>query len=210
MIRHTRMLGASTLALLFTAFGAAPALAQVCMGFPTQPGQHALAMSFNTLTGGERYGAEGNLNLLNEFALFAGVGIEDSDIEEVGSTTSAGVGAAILSQDLGEMLGGDMVACPNVSLLFADVDNTDLYSIPVGLGFGTSYSLGTQGDMGFHPYLIPSLVVNFGGEETDTDFQFSLGANVDFDNRFYVGGAVNRIFIQNADSEFQLALGLTF
>jgi hypothetical protein len=197
----------SLLTLLLLA--ATPAFGQMCVGFPTAPGEQALALNFNTLTGGNRYGIDGNVNFADEFSAFGGVSINDPDPENVDNSTSVGVGAAFFATTLGGEDGAGIQACPTASLVFADTDNTDIWSVPVGVGFGTSYQLGESGNTTLQPWILPAIAFSH-FEETDTDFQISLGANVGIGERFFVGGTVNRVFVEGADSEFGIQAGLTF
>lgn len=192
-------------------FAAAPAAAQSCIGFPAdQPGEVAVALAFNTLTGGERWGFEGDYNMHNDFSVFGTVGVTDPEAADVENATYVGVGGAFFAGTITNALNQSIVGCPTVSITFADVEDTEVYSVPVGFGVGTSMQLG-EGDNQLHPYVLPALVYTDAGEETSTDFQFSLGANVTWGNTgFYAGGSVNRVFVENADSEFAFRVGFVF
>jgi hypothetical protein len=204
MMRNCLKVLATGLGLL--AYNGTDAMAQVCAGFPTVSGQAAAALTTGHLTGSSSFGVEAGFNLPNDFAVFGGVQHNPGTLEGMSGATSAGIGGSYQSPALSALVPLAQV-CPMVSVNAANVQDLGVLSIPVGVGFGTTATVGTLSVM---PYAVPQLRFMTGMGDVTSDFLLSFGTLIGFGDRFYVGGSVNRIFVEGADSEFGLKLGVTF
>lgn len=190
----------------FSLVSATESEAQVCVGFPTAGGQMAAAFVANFPTGGNMLGGEVNWNLTGPLAAFVGVTYNDPDTGD--SYTSLGGGVAFDFPALTAALPAGISACPTVSVVAADVGDTEVLSIPVGVGFGTTLALGEAG-LSLSPYVVPQVrfVTGDGG---DTRFMLSGGALVNITPSIYAGATINRIFVEGEDSLFGLKIGVVF
>jgi hypothetical protein len=204
MVRNCLKVLAAGLGLL--AYNGTDAMAQVCAGFPTASGQAAAALTTGHLTGSNSFGVEAGFNLPGDFAVFGGVQHNPSNLDGISGATSAGIGGSYQSPALSALVPLAQV-CPMVSVNAASVQDLGVLSIPVGVGFGTT---ATVGGMSVMPYAVPQLRFMTGAGDVSSDFLLSFGTLIGFGDRFYVGGSVNRIFVEGADSEFGLKLGVTF
>ncbi len=188
---------------------ASPAVGQLCVGYPTAPGQKAVAMNVGTLTGGDRYGLDANVNLADGFSAFGGFTATQLEGRSVGTSVSVGVGVALFATRFGGTSGEAFQGCPTASLVMPRTDDPDTWRMPVGLGFGTSYPLGAEGTTTLQPWILPAVVFSR-LDHADTELELSLGANVGVGQRFFFGGSVNRVLLERADSRFALRAGLIF
>jgi hypothetical protein len=190
-------------------FSATDGDAQVCVGFPTGGGQMAAAVTANFPTGGNMFGGEFNYNFQGPLSAFLGLVYTDPDIGD--SRTSVGGGVAFELPALTAALPGGISGCPTVSVVAADVGDTNFLTIPVGVGFGTTLALGEAG-LSLSPYVVPQARIRTGSDiDTDVSFLLSGGALVNITPSIYAGGTVNRVFIDTGnDSEFGLVVGVVF
>lgn len=191
----------------FSLFSAAEADAQVCVGFPTSNGQMAAAFTANFPTGGNTIGGEFNYNFDAPLSAFLGLGYTDPDVGD--AVTSVGGGVAFDFAPLTNALPAGISACPTASVVVADVDDTGVLVIPVGVGFGTTLPLGETG-LSLSPYVVPQARFVTGLDDASTRFQLSGGALVNITPSIYAGATVNRIFVEGTDSEFGLKIGVVF
>jgi hypothetical protein len=194
----------------FSLFSASESEAQICVGFPTTGGQMAAALSANFPTGGNMVGGEFNYNFAAPLGAFVGVTYNNPDAGD--ATTSLGGGVAFDFPVLTQALPAGIVACPTAAVIVANVEDTGLLSIPLGVGFGTTLALG-EGGLSLSPYVVPQLRIRTGGEgvETTTGFLLSGGALINITPSIYAGATVNRVFVEAGDdSLFGLNIGVTF
>lgn len=195
---------AATAALTF----AGTASAQICAGFPTMDGQASLAAVVNFPEDLDEFGVEGSYNLAGPLALNAGYLRTDAG----DATANSFTGGA--SFDITSMVGpqpASISLCPVASFTYTNFgDDLSAYTVPVGLGFGTSLPIGATSQL--QPYVIPQLVLgrlNLGGESSDWENDFGLrgGANVTF-GQFFVGAEVNTLFVDGSDAVFGVKGGI--
>jgi len=156
-------------------------------------------------TGGNTFGAEAGYNFAGPLSTFAGFTIDTSGADDV---TGIGGGVAFEVPAIAAMLPVGIQACPTASIRFANIDATDAYSVPVGLGLATT--LGLDGALSLSPYVIPQVAFLRGDGDNDTFFMLDAGALVGLGGNFYAGAQINRAFRQTADSVFGLKIGATF
>jgi hypothetical protein len=192
----------------FSLLGATQSQAQACIGFPNTAGQVAVGVTSSFPTGGNTFGAEAGYNFAGPLAAFVGFGIFSPDAEGASDITSLGGGVAFDLPALAAVLPAGLQTCPTASFVFDDLDQTDAYSIPIGVGFGTSLGIGDG--LAFNPYVIPQLNLYRSPDSNSSDFLLELGGLVTIGNTFYAGATVNRFFVENAESVFGIKLGARF
>lgn len=193
------------LAGAFGLFGATQGEAQVCIGFGNAPGQLAVGLTTSFPTGGNTFGAEAGYNFAGPISAYAGFTVDTRGDDDV---TGAGGGVAFQVPALTAALPAGIQACPTVAIRFANLDVTDQYSIPIGLGLGTT--LGLEGAVTVSPYVIPQLSIFRGPDTSDNFFLLEAGALVGLLNNLYAGVQVNRVFREEADSVLGIKVGVTF
>lgn len=190
---------------------AGTASAQVCAGFPTMDGQFSLAAVANFPEDIDEFGVEGSYNTAGPIALNAGY-IRNS----FGDDASANTFQVGVSFDVTSLEGPAPAAislCPTVQFgytTYSESDDATGYTVPVGLGFGTSLPLGATTQL--QPYVIPQIVfgkLDVDGLDNDWENEFGLraGANVTF-GMFFVGGEVRKIFEEGNDAVFGVKAGI--
>jgi len=184
---------------------ASDADAQACVGFGNTAGQLAVGLTTSFPTGGNTFGAEAGYNFAGPLSTFAGFTIDTRGDDDV---TGIGGGVAFEVPAIGAMLPGDIQTCPTASIRFVDIDFTDAYNVPVGIGFATT--LGLDGALAVSPYVIPQVSFFRGPGVDDTFFMLDAGALVGLGNNFYAGAQINRAFRQGEDSVFGIKIGATF
>lgn len=188
----------------FSLFGATEGVAQSCIGFGNGPGQVAVALTTSFPTGGNTFGAEAGYNFA-PLSAYAGFSVDTSGEND---RTAAGGGVALEVPGLAAALPIPVQACPTAAIRFDNIDVTDAYSIPIGLGLGTT--LGVEG-LSLSPYVIPQLSIFRGaGGARDNIFLLEAGALVGLPANFYAGVQINRLFREEADSVLGLKAGVTF
>jgi hypothetical protein len=185
--------------------GATQSEAQVCVGFPNAAGQLAVGLTTSFPTGGNTFGAEAGYNFAGPLSAFAGLTVDTRGDDDV---TGLGGGIAFEVPAIGALLPAGIQACPTVSIRFTDIDVTDAYAVPIGVGLGTT--LGLEGALSLSPYVIPQLALLRGPDDDDSFFMLDAGALVGFAGNFYAGAQVNRSFRQGGDSVFGIKVGVTF
>jgi hypothetical protein len=207
-VPHLPFALAAAVTLLATANEAA---SQVCIGFPTARGQTAAALTLGFPAGGNDIGVEVGHHRQGGVSAFGGVTLSRPD--EGDGVTSIGAGAAFSVPELRAALPVGLFSCPVVSVAVATgggagADN--VVSVPLGLGLGTIVPLGPT--MTLSPYAVPQIRWRSEGGETRTDPLVEAGAIlVGFAGpRIYVGGTINRIFVEEAASVFGIKAGLIF
>jgi hypothetical protein len=211
------MMSAATcirMAVLAGALASAPAAeaaAQVCIGFPTARGQTAAAATVGFPAGGRELGVEAGHHAPAGYSVFGGVTRSRPDAGD--GVTSIGGGAAFSVPELRAALPLGLFSCPVVSVAVASgagPDGGNVVSVPVGLGLGTIVPLGPT--MTLSPYAVPQLRWRRARDETSANLLVGGGAIlVGFAGpRLYLGGTVNRVFVEEAASIFGLKIGLIF
>ncbi|MBA4158041.1 MAG: hypothetical protein H0X65_11265 [Gemmatimonadetes bacterium] len=200
------LVGATVAAL--GAINVSSADAQVCIGFPTFGGQAAAAVTTSFPAGGNSLGGEFGYNAVGPLSLFGGASVRQFNEEGVADVTSAGGGIALEVGAIDAALPAGISACPVVAVRFPNIDDTDTYRIPVGLGIGTT--LGMNGALSLSPYVIPQLSFLRSPGVTGRDFAVEAGALLNLGRVLYLGATVNRLFLDEEESIFGLKVGATF
>jgi hypothetical protein len=193
----------------FSLFSISESQAQACVGFGNTAGQVAAAFTTSFPTGGNAFGVEAGYNFVGPLAVFGGISVNRPDSDLVEDFTSAGAGVAFDLPALGAVFPIPVQACPTVAIRFANIDVTDFYSIPIGIGFATTLPVGEA--LALSPYIIPQINLFRGpGGAGRSDFLLELGALLGFAGNFYAGANVNRLFLEEAESVFGLKIGVVF
>lgn len=185
---------------------AGSAQAQICAGFPSSDRGFYFGGRADFPEALDSFGVEANYNASGPLGIYGGldvVSVEDLDDSDVNVFH---VGAAFEIASLGAMIGPQVSVCPNVEVQFSDEDDSGTV-IPVGLGFGAS--LGTPG-VAIHPYVNPQLVIiNTGGDNSETETEFGVRGGVMLGiGMFSVGAELNQIFIDESDPVFGIRFGV--
>jgi len=184
--------------------------AQICVGFPTSPGQFSAAVNANFPTGGNQFGFDASYNLEAPLSVYAGIIHDDREVGP--SVTSLGGGVAFEVAALTDALPAGMSACPTVALNLATAEGLDnVLSIPVGVGFGTTLALGET--MTLSPFVIPQFRWTASTDDVDASTDWLLSGGVilgGFLGPMYAGATVNHIFVEGADSVLGFTVGITF
>lgn len=197
-------------AMLFAAAAtvalAGNAQAQICVGFPSSDRGFYFGGRADFPEALDSFGVEANYNASGPLGIYGGldvVSIEDVDDSD---TNVFHVGAAFEVASLGAMIGPEVSVCPNVEVQFSDEDDSGTV-IPIGLGFGAN--LGTPG-VGIHPYVNPQLVIiNTGGDDSETETEFGVRGGVMLGvGMFSVGAELNQIFVDESDPVFGIRFGV--
>lgn len=206
MLKKTSVsLAAALAALTF----AGTAHAQVCNGFPTMDRQFSIAGVANFPEDIDEFGAEASYNLAGPLGLNASYLHASAD---GGGSANTFVGGA--SFDVTSLIGpapAVVSLCPTASFAYSDLgDDFTVYSLPIGLGFGTSLPM--SGTTSLQPYVVPQIVfgkVKVGDVSSDWENDFGLrgGANLTF-GQFFVGGEVNTLFADETNTTFGVKAGI--
>jgi hypothetical protein len=184
--------------------------AQVCVGYPTSPGQFALAVNANFPTGGNQFGVNGNYNMAGPASFYAGIMHDDREVGP--SVTSIGGGVALQVPALTEALPAGVSACPTAAINVATAEGLDnIISIPVGIGFGTTVGIGET--LTLSPWVIPQFRFTLATDDIDASTDWLLSGGVllgGFLGPLYAGATVNHIFVEGTDSVLGFTVGMTF
>jgi hypothetical protein len=214
--------GSCAIATAFLLAGAAPALAQTCLGDAALPGQFTVGGYGSFASQGKAYGVESRSNLAGSVGMGARIGVIDLDDADDNITSAGGH----LAVEMGRS--GAMSFCPvaaveydfwNGTFAGADLDYSRL-AFPLGLAVG-----GRVGGTGGGAAVIPSAQagfihqrfeagatsgpIAFRRDGTSTDLFLDAGATVHFGS-LYVRGGVYRIFQDDAENVFRLGVGFVF
>lgn len=186
------------------------AAAQVCVGFPTMDRQFSFGGALGFPDGGKEYGVEVSYNLPGPASVFGGMDIYspdgDGDSQDV---FFAGAAFDLLNVPLGTG-GNALQVCPTAQVGYSSFDDFSLLSVPIGVGVGTTVAITPTAQL--MPYVVPQLVMSrFSGDDFDSqtewDFGARAGAVVGF-GMFFVGGELERIFVDGADTSFGIRAGI--
>ncbi len=200
------------------ALPAGEASAQACAGWPAAQGQFSVGARFaaepwTAAELGSSLGVEAGLNRVGNAAVFGYVDLvsrEVNEVEDNGRDPVIGLAAAYEIGTLVPALPGWLSACPVASVAMQRIDETTYFSIPLGLGFGTSIEIEGITVM---PYAIPQFqLFQVGIDDLTWDHQFGIGfgAMARLADMFYAGIEFNRAFVDGAEFDFALRGGITF
>jgi hypothetical protein len=215
------------------AVGATAVEAQVCAGFPTVQGQTSVALSSHFPREADQFGAEVSANLSGPLAVFGGYQRTTSNAQEGqhANTYTAGAALEVSDRFRGPLsLGLGLSACPVVSASLTQMQNADVWQVPLGVGFGSRLELDPTGRLELMPYVVPQLVwtrVNFDGPPSDGIFRPIFGGPETLDNyeqtdlgirtgvlvgagRFFVGGEFTNVFDDGVSGTFGVKGGVRF
>jgi hypothetical protein len=184
---------------------AGSAQAQICAGFPSSDRGFYFGGRVDFPEGLNSVGAEANYNASGPLGVYGGIDIVSIEDVDDSDSNVFNVGAAFELASVGAMIGPRVSACPQVSFVFSDEEDSG-YAIPIGFGLGAD--LGVPG-VPVHGYVIPQLVISHSEllDETDTDFGGRAGAFVGF-GMFTIGGEVQHVFVDGADPTFGIRAGI--
>jgi hypothetical protein len=203
--------GVIAAAAIALAVSAVPAAAQICSGYPTSPGQTSIGLRASFPTGATTLGVEASRNWLNPLGAFATVNLLMPDADDEDNVTAVGLGFAYEVTDFLPAVPAWLSVCP-VAAVTVDFGTKTGFTIPLGVGFGTSFGTGE----GFEilPFVIPQFVLTRvstdGLTTTDNqDFGIGFGAFAKFSG-VYGGVTLGKVFVSNRDVDIAFQGGLTF
>ena len=210
---------------------ATAAEAQVCIGFPNQPAQAAVALSSNFPADADQFGVEGSMNLEGPLAVHAGYQRTTARGQAGGHANTFRAGAAL---EVTERYVGPFAlhlsACPTVSASLTRMEGAEVWQVPLGVGIGGRIEAGPQGTLEFMPYAVPQLVWTrarveqgvqpglfdplFGrqaavAEREQTDLGLRTGVLVGA-GRLYLGGEYSNVFNDGLGGTFGVKAGVRF
>lgn len=187
------------------------AVAQACVGFPTVDRQFTFGGALGFPDGGKEYGVEVSYNLPGPATVFGGMDIYSPDVGDSRDMFFAGAAFDLLSVPLGDG-GTALQVCPTAQVGYFSTDGYSALQVPVGVGIGTTIAVSPSAQL--TPYVVPQLVMSrssFDSAEIDSDTSWDAGlragAVVGF-GMFYVGGELERIFVDGADTSFGIRAGI--
>ncbi len=186
------------------------AAAQACVGFPTLDRQFSFGGSLGFPDGGKHYGVEVSYNLPGPGSVYGGMNIFSPDGDGDSQDSFFG-GAAfdLASVPLGA--GGTVLqVCPTAELGYSSFEGGSVVSLPLGVGVGTNVALTPTAQL--MPYVVPQFAmtrvsIDDYGSNSEWDFGVRAGAVVGA-GLFYVGGELQRVFADNADTVFRIRAGI--
>jgi hypothetical protein len=194
---------------LVAVFMASPVAAQICAGYPTVPGQSSIGLRASFPTGGTQLGIEGSRNWNNPLAVFANVNLLIADADDVDNVPVFGLGFAYEVAEFIPAVPGWLSVCP-VAAASIEAGDATAISIPLGVGFGTTF--GTGEGFAISPFVIPQFrFVRVSLDDvtaTDSNFGLGFGALLRFGG-VYAGVTLGRQFIDGADFDVTFQGGLT-
>jgi hypothetical protein len=189
---------------------AVPAAAQICSGYPTSPGQTSIGLRASFPTGTTTLGVEASRNWMNPLGAFASVNLLMPDADDADNRTAVGLGFAYEVTDFLPAVPAWLSVCP-VAAVAVDFGDDTGFTIPLGVGFGTSF--GTGEGFEIQPFVIPQFVltrISVGGvSSTDQNFGIGFGAFAKFSG-VYGGVTLGKIFVGGSDVDIAFQGGLTF
>jgi hypothetical protein len=189
--------------------------AQICAGFPTGDRQFTFGARIDFPEAADQWGVEASYNFMGPLALYGGLNVVSLDAGGEDQEVFR-LGAALEIPSAGASLGAGASVCPVVELNYQELSNGNRFAIPVGLGLGTSLTMGPG--VGVMPYVIPQLFITrfdfdddlplAPDDRTDTDFGIRGGLLLGF-GTFFVGGELNHLFVDNGpDPSFGVRAGI--
>jgi hypothetical protein len=187
------------------------AAAQVCAGFPAAQGQYSLGLRYAQPVVGNTLGIEGSLNRVGNAAVFGNVNLISPE-GEADRQTVVGLGAAYEVGTLVPAIPEFISVCPMASVNMSRYDGNTRFSIPLGIGFGTTIGL-PDGPIVILPYAIPQFnLVQVGLDNVSWDHNFGIGfgAMARVGPGIYGGVEFGRAFVEGADFDIAFRGGITF
>jgi hypothetical protein len=201
------MIAAAAIAL---AISAVPAAAQICSGYPTAPGQTSIGLRASFPTGGTTVGVEASRNWMNPLGAFASVNLLMPEADGADNVTAVGLGFAYEVTDFLPALPAWLSVCP-VAGVTVDFGTHTGFTIPLGVGFGTSF--GTAEGFEILPFVLPQFVLTRISIDdvtfSDQNFGIGFGAFAKFSG-VYGGVTLGKIFVEGTDVDIAFQGGLTF
>jgi hypothetical protein len=190
--------------------GAAPAAAQICAGQPTEPGQTSIGLRGSFPSEGTTLGVEASRNWNNPMGAFVSFNLLLADDDEVDNTPIFGGGLAYEVGSFIPAVPAWLSICPVGAVTFATANDVTQLTVPLGVGFGTTF--GTP-DFSLHPFLIPQFVLTRVSVDdvsvSDNNFGFGAGGFVKM-RGVYAGLTVGKILVEGSDTDVAFQLGLVF
>lgn len=184
--------------------------AQACLGVPTGTNTAIIGgLSFPSNATG--FTASGVMGAGESLYADASVGVIAPDIEGAENITHFGVGAAYEMPNLLETAS----VCPSASIGYQTVGGMNAFSIPLGVGIGTTMPMAEDGSTTLTPYVTPAFVWSrvtmdgVDGSASDTYFALNGGATIGF-GQILAGAFLSKAFQDGADAVFGLQAGFAF
>jgi hypothetical protein len=209
-VRHT--LGWKILpAAAFLAFSLpSVAEAQVCAGYPAMPGSFSAGANVAMPTGGTSLGVEGSYNYNSPFSSFARFNLVRP---EGGGDNQSIIGAGVAYEvtDFVPIIPAWLDVCPVAAVSLSSIDGTTQFTVPLGVGFGTTLPL-VAGTVDVMPFVVPQFVVTRASVEgvtlSDHNFGIGFGAMARFAS-LYAGVTANKDFVDASDVDLAFRAGVT-
>lgn len=189
--------------------GADAAMAQACLGYP-QRSDGAVSATFTFPDDGTGYDLTGMV-ASQDGGLFleGGFGVVVPDDDDLANRKSVHGGAAWEIAALAR----EASVCPLVEVGYSWVGDRNTWTVPFGVGAGTTVRLGRRGDAGFTPFIVPHFLyvhesVDDVEESGDSEVFVALAGGLTISvDAFRVTGGVSKIFEEDRDPVFSLSVG---
>lgn len=206
MIRRIPMVALVAAAWVATA---TPLRGQACLGYP-QGTTGSLAAEFLFPEGATGYSLVGMAASRGGGTYFqGGFGIVDHDDDRIENSKSVQGGVAYEVQALAP----DASVCPQAAAAYSWLGDLNLWSIPFGVGFGSTFALGPDGGAGLTPFAVPQFLYLRSSLDDVEDSAVSdvyvallAGATLNV-GAFTLTGSVSKIFEEGEDAVFGLRVG---
>jgi hypothetical protein len=204
--------GWTSLATIVPLLWAGEVVGQACIGYP-QGSAGALGASFSFPEDATGY-AMGGMIASQGGGLFlqGSFGIVAYDVEQVENGKLLGGSVAYEVPSLAP----DVSVCPTAGATFGWVEDLNTWSVPFGIGVGTSLALGRSGDAELTPYAIPQFIyvresLDDVDDSAESDVFVGLVAGLTLSvDAFVVSGAVSKIFEEDVDAMFSVGVGVAW
>jgi len=189
----------------------AESAAQVCAGYAAMPGSFSAGAHVSTPAGGTALGLEASANYASPLGSFANFSLVRPD----GDGARESIFGAGLSYEVTQfvpVIPAWLSVCPVAAVSISSIDGTTNFSVPLGVGFGTTIPLAAGLDL--MPFAVPQFVLTRLSVENvtvrDHNFGIGFGALAGMNN-LYAGVTAGKQFVEGADDiDVSLRAGLRF
>jgi hypothetical protein len=198
---------ATAFALVFPAQGDA----QVCAGYSAMPGAFSAGANLSSPPGGTAFGLEASANYSGPLASFASFNLVRPEGE--GARESIlGAGLAYEVTEFVPVIPTWLSVCPSAAVSISSIEGTTNFTVPLGVGFGTTLPLVAGIDL--MPFVMPQFVITRVAIDDiavrDHNFGIGFGALAGIGN-VYAGVTAGKQFVDAAeDIDIALRAGLRF
>lgn len=197
---------------------ASPALAQMCVGIPSVDGQYAVSGAVGFTEGAKTYGGSFQADLMGPLSV--GVSYDLVDMDDIDTNANSFGGNVAYALPVSQLS-----ACPVAGLSYTTMSetqdgvefNVNSLMVPVGLGFGKAFPMGTSASVGLfaspaYLWVRNEVSGSEGGAEvsiSDSQSEFAGTVGAAFAaGAFFGRGSVMFTSIENSDPLFAVNLGV--